>query len=63
MFDLLTGSDEAEVYERGNANAGYCVPLEYVDELEGECEQIEPHGAANIFSLGVGSRIRSQLTV
>ena len=26
LFDLLTGSNEAEVYERGNANAGYCVP-------------------------------------
>ncbi len=45
LLDLLPSRDETEVYERSHADAGYRVPSEQVDELEGEAEEVYPYGA------------------
>ena len=45
LLDLLADGDEAEVDEGGDADAGDGVPLEEVDELEGQREEVEPDGA------------------
>ena len=50
LLDLLAGCDEAEVYKRSNTDAGDGVPLEKVDELERQSEEIEPYGTGKKIS-------------
>ena len=45
LFDFLAGCDEAEVDERGEADAEDSVVAEEVDQLEWEEEQVDPHSA------------------
>lgn len=41
LLDLLAGCHEAEVNERGDSDAGDGIPVELVDKLEGEGEEVE----------------------
>ena len=45
LLDLLAGCDEAEVDERGDADAEDGVVAEEVDQLKWEEEQVDPHSA------------------
>lgn len=45
LLDLLARREEADVEERGDADAGDGVPPELLDELEGQEEEVEPDGA------------------
>ena len=45
LLDLFTGGDEAEINECGDADTGDGVPMELVDQLEREGEEVEPNGA------------------
>ena len=52
LFDLVTGGEQPKVEERCYRDPGNGIPIKLVNELEGQEEQVKPHGTAKGFVNG-----------